>query len=318
MAKIIWDQVGERLYETGIEKGVLYVRNDAGLYPLGVPWNGLISVTENPSGAESNPQFADNMKYLNLISAEEFGATIEAYTYPDEFAECDGSAEIATGVLIGQQGRKSFGLSYKTILGNDVAGNDLGYKLHIIYGALAAPSEKGFSTINDSPEAITFSWEISTTPVIVSGLKPTATLVIDSTKVSAANLKILEDILYGTDVSNPRLPLPDEIASIFTSAPPSPLAVMSIVPDDDAVNVAVDENIVITFNNKIAREAIIVTKDDGTIIAGTKSWDVDGKILTFNPVDNFDASSNYLVTIGGVVDIYGQSLTPQVKNFTTL
>lgn len=219
MAKIVWDKIGERFYETGVKKGVLYPQGPGGTYPKGVAWNGLISVTESPSGAEATPLYADDIKYLNLISAEEFGATIEAYTYPDEFAQCDGSAEIATGVMIGQQARKPFGLSYVTTLGNDVDGNDYGYKLHIIYGALASPSEKGYSTINDSPEAITFSWEITTTPVNVTGYKPTACITIDSTKVDPAKLAALEEILYGSDEgSDPRLPLPDEIIALMTPA----------------------------------------------------------------------------------------------------
>lgn len=221
MAKLVWDKTGERFYETGIKKGVLYPQGPGGTYSKGVAWNGLISVTESPSGAEITPIYADNIKYVNLISAEEFGATIEAYTYPDEFAQCDGSAEIATGVMIGQQSRKPFGLSYVTTLGNDVDGDDYGYKIHIIYGALASPSEKGYSTINDSPEAITFSWEITTTPVEVTGYKPTACVTIDSTKVNSDKLAALEEILYGSDEgsgSDPRLPLPDEIIALLDPA----------------------------------------------------------------------------------------------------
>lgn len=215
MPKLVWDNTGERLYETGVNQGVLYPQGVNGTYPLGVAWNGLTAVTESPTGAEATPLYADNIKYLNLMSAEEFGATIEAYTYPDEFAQCDGSAEIATGVMIGQQSRKVFGLSYKTALGNDVDGTDHGYKLHLIYGALAAPSEKGYSTINDSPEAITFSWEITTTPVAVTGFKPTASITIDSTKADATKLAALEAILYGADLEEARLPLPDEVATLM-------------------------------------------------------------------------------------------------------
>ena len=220
MAKLIWDKTGERLYETGVKKGVLYPQETTGAYGTGVAWNGLTAVTESPSGAEATPLYADDIKYLNLLSAEEFGATIEAYTYPDEFAQCDGSAELTEGVSIGQQKRKAFGLCYQTTIGNDIDGNDHGYKIHLIYGALAAPSEKGYSTINDSPEAITFSWELTTTPVNVTGLKPTASLTIDSTKVNPTNLAKLEAILYGTDEpdGNPRLPLPDEIKTIMTPA----------------------------------------------------------------------------------------------------
>lgn len=224
--KIKWDQTGERTYETGVDHGVLYPIQEGGKYTKGVPWNGLTSVSESPSGAEASPIYADNIKYLNLMSAEEFGATIGAYTYPDEFAACDGSAEIAKGVTIGQQDRKVFGLSYRTIVGNDVDSNNHGYKLHMIYGCLAAPSEKAYQTVNDSPEAIEFSWEVSTTPVNVEGFKPTATVVIDSTKVDPEELAALEEILYGKDPTapegddgvEPRLPLPDEIADLFTPA----------------------------------------------------------------------------------------------------
>lgn len=215
MSKIVWDETSKRLYETGVKQGVLYPQDDKGAYPKGVAWNGLTAVTESPSGAEATALYADDIKYLNLMSAEEFGATIEAYTYPDEFAACDGSAELASGVTIGQQKRTAFGLSYRTVVGNDVAGNDYGYKLHLIYGAMAAPSEKAYATINDSPEAITFSWEVTTTPVSVAGHKPTACLTIDSTKADAAKLKELENILYGSDDVEARLPLPDEIATLF-------------------------------------------------------------------------------------------------------
>ena len=222
MSKLVWDQTGEHYYETGVKMGVLYPQSTGGTYPKGVVWNGLTAVTESPSGAEATPLYADDIKYLNLYSAEEFGATIEAYTYPDEFAECDGSAELAAGVTIGQQKRKAFGLCYRTTIGNDTDGNDHGYKIHIIYGAMASPSEKAYATINDSPEAITFSWEITTTPVSVSGFKPTASVTIDSTKVDAEKLKRLEAILYGDDGSSSagdaRLPLPNEIVSIIGAA----------------------------------------------------------------------------------------------------
>lgn len=223
MAKLVWDKTSERLYETGVKNGVLYVQGSNGTYPKGVAWNGLTAVTESPSGAEPTPLYADDIKYLNLMSNEEFGATIEAYTYPDEFAECDGSKSIATGVYIGQQARKPFGMVYKTVLGNDTDGNDHGYKLHIIYGALAAPSEKAYATINDSPEAITFSWEVTTTPVEVTGAKPTASIVIDSTKADPTKLAALELVLFGKDPTqaqgsdgvDPRLPLPNEIATMM-------------------------------------------------------------------------------------------------------
>lgn len=218
MTKLAWDQVGERLYETGVDRGVLYIPT-AGVYSNGYAWNGLTTVTESPSGAEASPQYADNIKYLNLVSAEEFGGTIEAFTYPDEFAQCDGTATPSPGVAVGQQSRKTFGLAYRTRLGNDVDGTDNGYKLHLVYGALAAPSEKAFATINDSPEAITFSWEFTTTPVDVPGLKPTALLTIDSTKVSAGALSDLEDMLYGTPGTDPRLPLPAEVLALFSGGP---------------------------------------------------------------------------------------------------
>lgn len=216
--RLVWDQTGEKLYETGVKNGVLYPQSSEGTYPLGVAWNGLISVTESPSGAEKTPLYADDIKYLNLISAEEFGATIEAYMYPDEFAQCDGSAELSPGVTIGQQARKPFGMVYTTTIGNDVDNNDHGYKLHIIYGALASPSEKPYSSINDSPEAITFSWEVTTTPVPVAGHKPTASITIDSTKVDSTKLAALENILYGSDSADARLPLPDEIKTLMTTA----------------------------------------------------------------------------------------------------
>lgn len=225
MSKIVWDKTGERLYETGVKNGVLYLQTN-GVYDNGVAWNGLTAVTESPSGAEATALYADDMKYLNLYSAEEFGATIEAYTYPDEFAECDGSKELVDGVVIGQQTRKAFGLCYRTVIGNDTDGEAHGYKLHIIYGAMASPSEKAYATINDSPEAITFSWEVTTTPVNVTGAKPTASAVIDSTKADPTKLAALEVILYGKDPTTdggndgvaPRLPLPDELKTLMTKS----------------------------------------------------------------------------------------------------
>ena len=219
MPKLLWDNTGERIYETGIQNGVLYVRNDLGLYTNGVVWNGLISISESPSGAETTPLYADNIKYLNLVSAEEFSATIEAYTSPDEFMECDGTIAVASGVFIGQQNRKTFGLAYRTTLGDDVVGNERGYKIHIIYGCLASPSDRSYSTINDSPEAITFSWEVTTTPVPFPGHKATACVTIDSTKVDPDDLEALETILFGGDESSEiaRLPLPEELLTIFTN-----------------------------------------------------------------------------------------------------
>ena len=216
MSKIIWDQTGERLYETGVNHGVLYIPT-SGAYNKGVAWNGLTAITESPSGAEATALYADDIKYLNLMSAEEFSCTIEAYTYPDEFAECDGSASLVNGVSIGQQPRKTFGLCYRTTIGNDTDSNAHGYKLHMIYGCLAAPSEKAYATINDSPEAITFSWEVSTTPVNVTGHKPTALLTIDSTKADPTKLAALEKILYGDIETEARLPLPDEVAQVMSA-----------------------------------------------------------------------------------------------------
>lgn len=220
MSRITWDQTGERHYETGVRQGVLYPMAIDGKYPLGVAWNGLTAITESPSGAEPTPLYADDVKYLNLISAEEFGATIEAFTYPDEFIPCDGSGIVTAGVYVGQQSRQPFGLAYRTVLGNDIQLNEFGYKLHLIYGAVASPSEKPYATINDSPEAITFSWDLSTTPVNIAGFKPTSSITIDSTKVDEATLKEFEDILYGKngtagEGTPPRLPLPDEIVALF-------------------------------------------------------------------------------------------------------
>lgn len=218
MTKLKWDEVGKRLYETGVDHGVLYLPDSGGAYDDGVAWNGLVTVTESPSGAEASPQYADNIKYLNLVSAEEFGGTIEAFTYPIEFEQCDGTASPSTGVNIGQQRRKTFGLSYRTLIGNDVDGTDYGYKLHLVYGALASPSEKARATVNDSPEAVTFSWEFTTTPVDVPGFKPSATITVDSTLVDSAGLEALEAALYGTEGSDPRLPSPAEVFAFFSGA----------------------------------------------------------------------------------------------------
>lgn len=223
MARLEWDLIGQRFYEAGVDHGVLYLLDATGVYNLSSPWNGLTTVTESPSGAEANPQYADNLKYLNLLSAEEFGATVEAFTYPDEFAACDGTAVPSPGVAVGQQSRALFGLAYRTLVGDDQVGTDKGHKLHLIYGAQASPSEKAYSTINDSPEPLTFSWEITTTPVPVAGLKPTAQLVIDSTTADPAKLSQLDDILFGTTGvspdpgTDPRLPLPDEVIALFAA-----------------------------------------------------------------------------------------------------
>lgn len=216
MSKLVWDAVGERYYETGVKKGVLYVM-DKGVYGAGVAWNGLTAVTESPSGAEATPLYADDIKYLNLMSAEEFGGTIEAYTYPDEFKVCNGEAELAAGITLGQQPRKAFGFCYRTVLGNDVDENEHGYKLHLVYGAKAAVSEKAYATINESPDPITFSWEFTTTPVEVEGFKPTSIVTIDSTKVDAAKLAALEAKLYGSESEEPTLPLPSEVATMMAA-----------------------------------------------------------------------------------------------------
>lgn len=216
MTVLTWDGTGEKFFESGVDRGVLYLPDALGVYDTGVPWNGLISVTEAPSGAEANPQYADNIKYLNLVSAEDFDGTIEAYTYPDEFLVCDGSIEAVAGLQVTGQERKTFGLSYRTKLGNDVGGQDLGYKIHLVYGALAAPSEKAYQTINESPEALTFSWEFSTTPAPMTGYQNTALLVVNSLTVPAPQLLALEDALYGTEGTEAELPTPDEVLALLT------------------------------------------------------------------------------------------------------
>jgi hypothetical protein len=218
MPPLVWDETGDRLYETGVDHGVLYIPDDTGVYASGVAWNGLTTVTESPAGAEANAQYADNIKYLNLLSAETFGGTIEAFTYPDEFGQCDGSAQPTPGLVVGQQGRRTFGLSYRTQVGNDIDGVDHGFKLHLIYGALAAPSEKAYATINDSPAAISFSWTITTTPVPVTDYKPTSLIVVDSTVVDEAKLQDLMDALYGATAAA-RLPLPDEVIELLSTGP---------------------------------------------------------------------------------------------------
>lgn len=219
MPALTWDQTGERLYETGVDHGVLYLPDATGAYNTGVAWNGLVSVTESPSGAESNKQYADNRVYLNLMSAEEFGGTIEAFMYPEEFGACDGTASPSKGLYLGQQPRKTFGLSYRTKLGNDVDGNNHGYKLHLVYGAMAAPSEKNYSTVNDSPEPITFSWEFSTTALEVPGFEPTAIITVNSTEVSPADLAALEALLYGAAATSPELPLPSDVITLISNTP---------------------------------------------------------------------------------------------------
>lgn len=265
MTQLSWDTVGERFYETGVDHGVLYLPDAGGAYDTGFAWNGLISVTESPSGAEATPTYADNIKYLNLISAEEFGATIEAYTYPDEFGQCDGTASPTAGVSIGQQRRKTFGLSYRTRVGNDVDATDFGYKLHLIYGALAAPTEKAYTTVNDSPEAITFSWEVSTTPVQVPGFKPSAQLTIDSTKVDPAALATLEAMLYGGVGSDPQLPQPAAVIAIFSG---TVIEVTPLAPTYNSTTDVVTIPTVTGVTYKIAGEAVTgtVTITEDTVV----------------------------------------------------
>lgn len=250
MSKIVWDKAGEHFYETGVDRGVLYPTMN-GVYQSGVAWNGLTSISESPSGAESTAQYADNIKYLNLISAEEFGATIEAFTYPDEFGVCDGSAEPVPGVYIGQQTRRPFGLCYRTLLGNDLQNTDYGYKLHLIYGATASPSERAYSTVNDSPEAITFSWSINTTPVEAPGYKPTASLTIDSTRVGKDTLAKLEDILYGTADTEPRLPMPEEVFALLGASRNITISVSSASGTVDGMSVSnLQQDIVVNADTK--------------------------------------------------------------------
>jgi hypothetical protein len=263
----MWDKVGERVYETGVDHGVLYIPNATGVYNTGYAWNGLVSVTEAPSGAEANPQYADNIKYLNLLSAEEFGATIDAFTYPDEFGQCDGTASPEPGLSVGQQNRKTFGLAYRTRMGNDLAGTDYGYKLHLVYGALAAPSEKGYNTINDSPEAITFSWEITTTPVEVGTIadveyKPTASLTVDSTKVDATALEELENLLYGTVGSDPELPLPADVIALFagTTVEAVPLA-PTLVTETNTITIPSVTGVVYMIDSEVVTGAVVITEN---------------------------------------------------------
>lgn len=275
MTKLEWDKVGERRYETGVDRGVLYLSDANGAYDNGYAWNGLTTVTEQPSGADATPQYADNIKYLNLVAAEQFGATVEALTYPDAFGQCDGTAEVSPGVLVGQQSRKTFGLCYRTRIGNDVDGPDHGYKLHLIYGALAAPSEKAHTTVNDTPEAMPFSWTISTTPVNVTNFKPTATITIDSTTVSAADLTALEDLLYGTEGGDARLPLPDEVIAIFGGGA-TPVATQA--PTYDA---GTD---IITIPNVVGVEYLV----DGAVVpAGPYGPITEDTVVTARPAAGY-------------------------------
>lgn len=317
MSKLVWDESGKKLYETGTSQVALFTKTGAnGAYTSGVAWNGATGVTESPSGGEPSPLYADDVKYLSLMSNEEFGGTIEAYTYPDEFSVCDGSAEIQPGVKFGQQPRKEFGLAYKTILGNDANGNEYGYKLHIVYGALAKPSEKAYATVNDSPDAVKFSWEFSTTPVAVSGYKPVASITIDSTKIAQDKLTALENILYGTEGVDSRLPLPDEVATIVGAGSIAALT-MTVVPADDATAVQTSANITLTFNNKIVHCSATLASAAGVKVEGTSTFDAAGKVLTLDPTTNLAASTTYVLVITGIMDVYGQTLADKVQNFAT-
>lgn len=273
MAKLTWDETGKRFYETGVDHGVLFLLNPQGGYTNGVAWNGLTAVTESPTGAEANPQYADNIKYLNLVSAEEFGATIEAFTYPDEFAQCDGTATPSAGVAIGQQTRKTFGFAYRTKLGNDLDGSDYGYKLHLIYGALAAPSEKAYATVNDSPEALTFSWEITTTAVDVPGYKPTAQLTIDSTKVDALKLADLENLLYGTAGVDPVLPAPADVIDLFSDGLTE---VTPVAPTYDSgthvITIPAVTGVVYKIDNVTKTGTVTITKDTVVTAVAAKGY----------------------------------------------
>ena len=305
MAKLVWDQDGERLYETGTEQGVLYPKSDDGTYPKGYAWNGLTGVSEAPSGAEETGLYADNIKYLSLTSTEEFGATITAYTYPDEFEKCDGSADIAPGVTIGQQDRTPFGLVYKTQIGNDTKGNSHGYKLNLVYGAKAKPSSRDYKTINDSPEAIELSWEISTTPIKVPGSKPTAHLTINSTKVSAAKLAKLEDILFGSETSDARLPLPAEIIEIMKDEvdPTLTITVAPITGDADLLG-----------KKAADLQSNIVVNDKTMNISGTLKH-VTGYTGFSSKVD--EQSGNYIALNVDPASGFPESMTVEVKNGTS-
>lgn len=275
MAKLTWDDVGKRLYETGVDHGVLYMPDGSGVYNNGVAWNGLTTVTEKPSGAESNPQFADNIKYLNLLSAEEFAATLEAFTYPDEFAAYDGLAVPTPGVAVGQQARKVFGLSYRTKVGNDVEGEDLGYKLHLVYGCQAAPSEKAYSTINDSPEALAFSWEITTTPVSVTSYKPTSLIVVDSTIVDADALTALELLLYGDVAVNPALPTPDAVLALFsgtiTTLTPENVTAPTYVSGTHTLTIPSATGVDYLIDGAIVAAGAIVITENTVVVAQPKA-----------------------------------------------
>ena len=294
--RLQWDKTSERLYETGVKNAVLYPIDSAtGTYPLGVAWNGITAITESPSGAESNPIYADDIKYLDLRSVEELGATIEAYTYPKEFYPCDGTASIAEGVVVGQQTRKMFALCYRTTLGNDTENNDFGYKLHILYNCTAAPSEKAYQTINDSPEAITFSWEVTTNPIDIPGFKKSAAITIDSTKVDPIKLKALEDILYGTAASDPRCPLPAEVISIFAEATPG----VTLSSHTETVEVGSTETLTATTVPADAVVTWTASDDDVTVTDGVvEGVNVGTSIVTAKiTVDNVDYTDSCVIQV---------------------
>ena len=315
MTKIKWDQEGQKTYETGVKYGVLYVIDNDGNYTNGVPWNGLTNVNESPSGAEESPYYADDIKYLSLTSAEEFGASIEAYTYPEEFEPCDGSSEIIPGVTVGQQTRKKFGLCYRTTYGNDTKGDNYGYKLHLVYGAQAAPSERSYSTINDSPEPITFSWELTTTPVAIRGFKPASILKIDSTKMSRQNLEKLENILYGTEDTDPRLPLPNEIMDLLGGDIIEGLEFTSITPSNNSIDVDVNESIVLTFNNNIRSLTYTLLNEDGDIVESQLSIENNKATISHAALVG---GKKYMLIVTSVKDVYSQTLDRQVYKFTTI
>lgn len=269
MSEIKWDKVGERYYETGVDHGVLYLPDSSGEYTSGVPWNGLVNVTESPSGAEASPQYADNIKYLNLVSTEEFGGTIEAFQSPVEFDQCDGTATPFPGISVAQQSRKTFGLSYRNLVGNDLVGTDFGEKIHLVYGALAAPSEKARATVNDSPEAVTFSWEFSTTPVEVPGLKPSAHIIADSTKVTPDGFAALKAALYGSAGSNPRLPLPAEVFGFF----------------EGTITIVIPTKPVLTGTSLAIPTIVgVVYKIDGEVVSGTVTLTEDTIVSAYPAV----------------------------------
>ena len=315
MAALTWDASGEHYYETGVDHGVLYIPI-GGVYSTGVAWNGLTAVTESPSGAEATAQYADNIKYLNLVSAEEFGATIEAYTYPDEFAECNGEAELAQGVNVGQQARSTFGLSYRTKVGNDTDGQDHAYKLHLVYGATAAPSEKAYSSVNDSPEAIAFSWEISTVPVSVAGMSPTASITIDSRTADQTRLEALEKILYGAEEAEPRLPLPDEVKTLMTAAidPTVHVTGVTVEPDSLSLTEGDRQQITVTVNPSNATDKTYTISSSDTSRVTVDGTTITGVAPTTTPVTVTVRTSD-----GGFTDAVSVTVTarPPVGGDTT-